>query len=520
MKYHLAHLFAERVREQPSGECLIQGLRRLTYEQVDAAATALAASMSGLGVELGDRVAVDLPNDPEWVITLLAAAKLGAVVVPLNPSLGYRELSYQLRHAEVCLIVASDAVGDVEYLELFDDLIAELPDLQYLILVAEEDFWYDDRVFQFSGMLVRGKRQVLPPVELDDGSSQAILYTSGTTGKPKGVVLTHENLVKTAVLTAEVLGQSERDRVLSAVPLFTIFGAHIAISTLVTGGALVLHDRFDPTQVLDLIESEGITICHGVPTMFHLLMRHPSFEGRDLSTVRTGIAAGSPVSADLVRRIRGWNNVQIAYGLTETAPTVTITRDSDPPETRDTTVGRPLDGVEVKVGDVTTGALHGPEAVGELVVRGFNVMSGYYRMPSETKRSLTEEGFFKTGDLAVIDENGFVTIVGRSKEMIIRGGYNIFPRELEDILRTHPGVDDACIVGVPNEVLGELICACVVPVEGAIITGDELKEFCRDQLADYKVPDMVRFFDVLPTTASGKIRRNELTRVVDLELTN
>ncbi|MFQ5704815.1 MAG: class I adenylate-forming enzyme family protein [Gemmatimonadales bacterium] len=520
MTYHLAHLFARRLKQQPDRECLIQGPRRLTYEQVDTAASALAASMSGLGVEAGDRVAVDLPNEPEWVITLLAAAKLGAVVVPLNPSLGYRELSYQLRHAEVCLAVASETVGDVEYLELFDDLISELPDLQYLILVAEEDFWYDDRVFQFSGMVARRKKQVVGPTDLDERTPLAILYTSGTTGKPKGVVLSHENLTRTAALTAEVLGQSAADRVLGVVPLFTVFGAHVAIGTLITGGTLVLQSRFEPSPVLDLVESESITICHGVPTMFHLLMRHESFERRDLSSIRTGIVAGSPVSAELVRSIRRWNDVQIAYGLTETGPTVTITRNDDPPEAREQTVGRPLEGVEVKVVDVKTGTLHGPEAVGELAVKGPNVMSGYYRMPAETRRTFTDEGFFLTGDLAAIDERGFVTIVGRSKEMIIRGGYNIFPRELEDLLRTHPAVDDACVVGVPNEVLGELICACVVPVEGAIVTGDELKEFCREHLADYKIPDLVRFFDSLPTTDGGKIKRSELMRLVVLELSN
>jgi fatty-acyl-CoA synthase len=224
------------------------------------------------------------------------------------------------------------------------------------------------------------------------------------------------------------------------------------------------------------------------------------------------------VTVELVRRIRQWNDVQIAYGLTETGPTVTITRDSDPPELRERTVGRPLGGVEVAVVDAKTGDLHGPEAAGELAVRGPNVMAGYYRMPSETRRSFTDQGFFLTGDLAVVDEGGYVTIVGRRNEIIIRGGYNIVPRELEDLLRTHPAVDDACIIGVPDAILGELVCACVIPVEGAIVRGEELREFCRDQVADYKVPDLVRFFDIFPMTASGKVKRRELAHVVGLEL--
>jgi fatty-acyl-CoA synthase len=247
-------------------------------------------------------------------------------------------------------------------------------------------------------------------------------------------------------------------------------------------------------------------------------MNDPSFEGRNLSTVRTGIVAGSPVSVDLVRRIRQWNDVQIAYGLTETGPTVTVTRFDDPADVREQSVGRPIEGVEVRVADPNDGSLHGAEAVGELAVRGPNVMAGYHRMPSETKRSFTAEGFFLTGDLAMIGEHGHVAIVGRSKEMIIRGGYNVFPRELEDVLRTHPGVDDACVIGVPNELLGELICACVIPVEGAIVTGDELREYCQEQLPDYKVPDRVRFFDTFPLTGSGKVKRRELAQVVGLEL--
>ena len=517
--YRLADLFAQRVKQHPSRECLVQDSRRLTYEQVDADAAALATALRDLGIEAGDRIAVDLPNQPEWIVAMLAAARLGAVVVPLNPFLGYRELKYQLRHAEASLAVAVESLGELDYVEVFDDLIAELPDLQYLVLVGEDDFWYDDRVFQFGNLVKRGRRRQGQLTNLDPESGPlAILYTSGTTGKPKGVVLTHRNLVQDALLTAAVLGLSESDRVLAAVPLFTIFGVHVVIMTLLKGGTLVLQEKFDTAQSMELVESEGITVLHGVPTMFELLMRDRSFGSRRLATLRTGIVAGSPVSEDLVRRIREWCQVQIAYGLTETGPTVTITRDEDPSELRATTVGRSLDGVEVRVVDVKTGDLHGPEAVGELAVRGPNVMAGYYRMPTETGRSFTKEGFFLTGDLAIIDERGYVTILGRRSEVIIRGGYNIFPRELEDILRTHPAVDDACVIGVPNAILGELICACVIPVEGAIITGDELRDFFRDQVADYKIPDLVRFFDAFPMTGSGKVKRRELAQVVGLEL--
>lgn len=518
--YHLAEAFAQQVAREGARECLVSATRRMTYAQVDGEAAALAAALRELGLAEGQRIAIDLPNGPEWVVTLLGAARLGAVVVPVNPSVGYHELKYQLRHAEAVIALAAQSAGELDYLETFEELFADLPDLRYLVTVGPDEMSYDDRIYQLADLLARGRRQAPPPAVVRDPAAAplALIYTSGTMGKPKGVVLTHRNLVQTALLTSQVLGLRPDDRVWSSVPLFTVFGTHVVLGTLLSGSTLMLQDRFEPGAALDLIQRERATVVHGVPTMFQLLMRDASFGSRDLSTVRTGIVAGSPVSADLVQRIRRWNDVQIAYGLTETGPTITITRPDDDAESRTQTVGRPLPGVEVRVVDVTNGALHGPEAVGELAVRGPNVMAGYHRMPTETRRSFTAEGFFLTGDLAIVDERGYVTIVGRRKETIIRGGYSIYPRELEDIFRTHPAVDDACVVGVPHEILGELVCACVVPVEGAIVTGDELKAYARDHVAGNKVPDLVRFFDAFPLTGSGKVKRRELAQVVGLEL--
>jgi fatty-acyl-CoA synthase len=315
-----------------------------------------------------------------------------------------------------------------------------------------------------------------------------------------------------------VLQLQGTDRVLGAVPQFTVFGMHVLLGTLISGATLVLEPSFVPAATLRLIESERVTVCHGVPTMFQLLMRDPSFGSRNLSSVRTGIVAGSPVSPDLVRQIRRWNDVQIAYGLTEAGPTVAITRPDDPLDRRERTVGRPIADVQVRVVDVKSGDVPAGAVSGELAVKGPNVMVGYHRMPLETKRSFTDDGYFLTGDLVTLDDEGYVTIVGRRQEVIIRGGRKIFPRGLEDVLRTHPAVDDVCVVGIPHEVMGELVCACVVPVEGAIITGEELKAFCRDQMADDKTPDLVRFFDAFPVTGSGKVRRRELAQVVELEL--
>jgi len=399
-------------------------------------------------------------------------------------------------------------------------LIAELPDLQYLVTVGKEELWYDDRIFQFEDLVSSGEgRGYREPASLTDDSDLALIYTSGTMGKPKGVRLSHRTVVETAVRTGEAVEIDPADRVLVAVPLFAVFGFSVAVGTLAAGATLVLQEEFDATGAIRLLAEERVTVLHGVPTMYHLLMREPTFDPARFPNLRTGIVAGSPVSEELVRRVRRWCDVQIAYGLTETGPTVSVTRFSDAPEKRLATVGRPLPGVQVKAVDFVTGALHGPEAVGEIAVRGPNVMRGYARMPAETARSFTPEGFFLTGDLGIIDEDGYLRVVGRTKETILRGGYQIYPREVEDQLRAHPAVDDVCVIGVPHDILGELVCACIVPVEGAVITGDEVKDFARDTMADYKIPDLVRFFDAFPMTGSGKVKRRELERTVALDHT-
>jgi fatty-acyl-CoA synthase len=515
---HLAALFAQQAKAHPDRELLVFGSRRMTYAQVERDTLALSQALARLGVGRGDRLAVDLPNWPEWVVAFLAAAYRGVVLVPLSPSLSLHELKYQLRQAEVRAVIVAEAHEGVDYVELYDEVLPDLPDLRAIALVGDSDRWLDDRVYRFADLVAKVPAEAPAPASDDPANPLAILYTSGTMGKPKGVALSHRNIVMTARAAADALRHTGDDRVLGGVPLFTIFGVHVVAVTLAAGATLVLQERFDASGALDLIRRERLTVVHGVPTMYELLMRHPSFKEQRPTTCRTGIVAGSPVSPELARRIRQWCDVQIAYGLTETGPTVTITRFEDGPERRTQTVGRPIPGVEARVVDLKSGALHGPEAVGELVVKGPNVMQGYYRMPGETARSFSPEGYFLTGDLAIVDDEGYVRIVGRRNEEIVRGGYQIHPRELEDFLRTHPAVHDACVVGIPNETLGELICACVVATEGSIVTGDELKDFCREAVADYKVPDLVRFFDAFPLTGSGKVKRRELAQVVALEL--
>ena len=515
--WSLAPLVEQRAQEHPTRVLATNGERTWTYQQVDTDASSLAAAFSELGLGTGDRIAVNLPNGVEWIIATLAAAKLGAVVVPVSPQLSMHELRYQLRHAEASAVVTIEKWDGVDFLQRFEELLGDLPDLQYVVTVGDEDLWYDDRIFQFEDLVSSGAGRPVPrPAVYDETADLAVMYTSGTMGKPKGVPLSHRALVENAVRVAELLEISPDDRVLGAVPFFAIFGFGVMLGTMARGATIVLQPSFDPARALALIADAKVTVLHGVPTQYHLLMREEAFNPSRLTSLRAGVIAGSSVDEALVRRVRRWCDVLVAYGLTETGPVVTITRFADNDDRRLSTVGCALPGVDIMAMDLMTGVLHGPEAVGEIAVRGSNLMRGYLRMPAETAKVMTPDGFFLTGDLGIIDEDGYVKIVGRRLETISRGGMQLYPRELEDRLRAHPAVDDVCVIGVPHDVMGELVCACIVPVEGAVITGGEIKQFAQQTMAADKVPDFVRFFDVFPMTGSGKVRRRELARAIAL----
>ena len=510
---HLADVFAAAVSRGPDKPFLIFGPRRLSYAQVDREAESLAAALQSMGVRPGDRVATLLPNRPEAIITLLAASRVGAAVVPINPSLAYHELHYQLRQAGVPVVVAVTAWEGRDHMEWFEDLLADMPELGHVVAVGDDDAWLEDRIVAYADLVQRGGTPKAPATR-DADDLLAVLYTSGTSGKPKGVCQSHRALVGNARETAETLDVAPGDVALLAVPHFAIFGVSIILGAVVTGTALVLQESFTPDAAVRLMAQHGVTLCHGVPTMFALLLRETAFDKAHLPALRSGIIAGSPVPPDLVRQVRAVCNVEIAYGLTETGPTVTLTRLGDRHELRQASVGRVLHGVEVRIVDLGEGTLHGAEAVGELAVKSPWMMAGYDRMPVETRRVLSADGFFLTGDLAMLDADGFVRIVGRRKETIIRGGFNVHPREVEDVMRGHPAVEDVCVIGMPHDVLGEQICACVVPVEGATVRSEDLIVFARDGMADYKVPDLVRFVDSFPLNAGGKVQRRELARIL------
>ncbi|MEQ9399225.1 MAG: class I adenylate-forming enzyme family protein [Longimicrobiales bacterium] len=516
----VAAALATRATTDPERVFLRGADRPLGYGEVDSRAESLAAALAHLGVEEGDRVALLLPACPEFVTTLFAVAKLGAVAVPLNPRLTTSDLHYMLRHSEAVCVVTVERSYGIEYLEVFEDLLVSLPDLQYLVTVGDEDLWYDDRIFQFEDLLSAGAGRDYPAPDVDPASDCfAIVYTSGTTGKPKGVELSHANLVATAAASAEALGLTPDDTVVGISSLFHVFAlVQGLLGTLWGGASLVLQDEAEAGPTLDLIEAHRATVHFGVPTLFVQSAAEQEGSPRDLSSLRLAVVAGAPVNDELVTRLRSTlcPDVRIAYSLTEASSTVCVPGAADAEQKKAYTVGRPLRGTELRILE-EDGSLLPEESVGEIALKGPGVMLGYYRQPRETREAFDANGFLRTGDLGMVDEGGYVHLVGRRKDVIIRSGFNVYPREVESRLEAHPAVQEAVIVGMPDPLLGEAICACIVPIEGAIVTDPELVDWCRETLAESKVPDQVRFFDSFPRTGTGKTRRVELARLIQSE---
>ena len=488
----------------------------LTYGQVESDAEALAAALSELGLSAGDRLALLLTPRPEFAVATFAAAKLGLTLVPLSPRLTSAELQYALRHSgAACAVTLENAPGR-DYLHLFEELMPQLPELRHLVTVGEQELWHDDRIFQFEDLVSSGAGRDFSAAEADaSGDRFALVYTSGTMGKPKGVELSHANLLAAAAGTADAIGLGSSDRVVGVSALSHVFGLGPGLlGTLLAGASLVLREVSDARTTLADIVRHRATVHYGIPTLFVSELAELDARSRDLSSLRVAVVAGAPVADDLVRRLETRLGVPVttAYSLTEAASTVSASRRDDPPAARWFTVGRPIDGTTVRVLE-TDGSELPVESVGEIAVRGPGVMLGYYRQPRETAASFDEDGFFLTGDLGLVDDAGFLHLVGRRKDVIIRSGFNVYPREVEARIEAHPAVQEVAVVGVPDSLLGEAICACVVPVEGAIVTAPEIVEWSREVLAADKVPDLVRFVDELPRTDTGQVRRADLGRV-------
>ena len=488
----------------------------LSYGEVDDQATALAASLANLGVGTGDRIAVVLPAWPEFAVTVFAAARLGAVLVPLNPRATRPELRYMLRHSgAVCAVSAEDAYG-IDFLQCFEDFLVELPELQHLVTVGEEDLWYDDRIFQWEDLVSAGRGREFTATPANPDDPFAILYTSGTTGKPKGVELSHRNLLHAAGATTDAAGIAPGDVVVGVSALHHVFGLGPGLLGTALGGAsLVLQGDAEGAETLELAERHAATVLYGVPTLFATVLRAIDHGVGAPRSIRLCLASGAPAGDALARRIEASFGVPmiIAYSLTEAASTLAVGRPEDPPGKRLFTVGQPIGDTVVRVTD-DDGAALPPESVGEIRVRGPGVMRGYHRQPRETAASLDADGFLCTGDLGMVDEEGYVHLLGRREDVVMRGGVNVHPREVEDRLMAHPAIDRAVVVGVSDEILGEAICACVVRVEGGVVTEKEVREWSAATLAEYKVPDLVSFIEKFPLTESGKVWRQELARRV------
>jgi len=524
----LTAALAQRATLDPERVFLLSGGGRTTFGETDSQAEAMAAALHGLGVEAGDRVALLLPPCPEFAVALFAAAKIGAVVVPLNPRLPGPELRYLLRHSEAVAAVTIETFEGVDYLQLFEGLFPQLPALKYLVTVGKEDLWYDDRIFQYEDLLSAGQGRDYPAAPAVEGEPEdavvGLLYTSGTTGKPKGVLLTHANLIRIAAAAVARLDIRETDRIAGISALFHVFGlGQGLVGSVLAGSTLVLDPSTDGPATLDLIEMHRATVQYGTPTLYETQLLEQEARPRDLSSLRLALVSGAPVSGGLPARIESATGatVVLGYSVTEAGALVSVTPPDAPEAVRHFTVGLPLEGVEIRI--VPDASVPDPEgddehlpseSVGEIGVRGTGMMDGYYRQPRLTSRSLGHEGYFLTGDLGMLDEEGCLHLVGRHRDVILRAGHNVHPREVENRLGMHPAVLDVAVVGLPDAILGETICACVVPVEGAIVTEDELKEWCRATLADHRVPDLVRLFDAFPMTGTGKVRRVEVARML------
>jgi acyl-CoA synthetase (AMP-forming)/AMP-acid ligase II len=507
---------ATRATSDPGAAYLRFGHDVLSYGRVEADAEALAAALSELGLAAGDRLALVLTPRPEFAIATFAAAKLGLTIVPLSPRLTSAELQYALRHSgAACAVTLENALG-TDYLHLFEDLMPQLPDLRHLVTVGEQELWHDDRIFQFEDLISSGSGRDYAAADPDARDDRfALVYTSGTMGKPKGVELSHANLLAAAAGTADAIALRPDDRVVGVSALSHVFGLGPGlVGTLLAGASLVLREESAAKTTLDDVERHRATVHYGIPTLFVAELAELEFRARELSSLRVAVIAGAPVSDELVRRLESKLGVAVttAYSLTETASTVSAARPDDPAEARRFTVGRPIEGTTVRVLE-SDGSELPVESVGEIAVKGPGVMLGYYRQPRDTAAAFDRDGFFLTGDLGLLDDAGFLHLVGRRKDVIIRSGFNVYPREVEARVEAHPAVQEVAVVGVSDSLLGEAICACVVPVEGAIVTAPEIVEWCREVFAADKVPDLVRFVDELPRTDTGQVRRVDLSRV-------
>ena len=510
---------------------------RWTYAEFKERIDALAAGLLKLGIEPGERVGVWGPNSSEWVLTQMATAKIGAILVNINPAYRLYELEYAMNKSGCRAIVSAEQFKTSKYLEMLYALAPELetcepgrlkskklPDLEIVIRMGDTK---SSGMFSFADICEAGgaeerarleelKRELRP----DDPIN--IQFTSGTTGNPKGATLTHCNILNNGYLTGAGMRLKSTDRLCVPVPLYHCFGMVLGNLACFSHGATVVYpsEVFDPLSTLQAVEAERCTALHGVPTMFVTELAHPDFEQFDLSTLRTGVMAGAPCPVDVMKRVisdMNMKHILIGYGQTEVSPINHLTLPDDPIEKRVETVGRAVPWIEIKLVD-DDGRVVPVGEKGEVCTRGYSVMLGYWNDEEQTSETIDEARWLHSGDLGVMDEEGYLRIVGRIKDMIIRGGENIYPREVEEFLYTHPKIKEVQVFGIPDARMGEEVCAWVQTEEGETLTEDDVKAFCQGQITHFKIPKHIRFVDEYPMTVTGKIQKFKMSEMMAEEL--
>ncbi|AXE99985.1 AMP-binding protein [Paraburkholderia hospita] len=516
---------ARRFPERPAVVFREQEIR-WSWQEFQQEVDILASGLLELGIQKGDRVGIWSPNRVEWLMTQFATARIGAVLVNINPAYRLAELEYALNKVGCKAIISAEKFKSSMYLQMLQELAPELasatpgdlraarlPDLRIVIRMCDTE---TPGMLTFSDVIERGRTAFDPArldaigATLDANDPINIQFTSGTTGNPKGATLTHRNVVNNARYIAMAMRLTEQDSLCIPVPLYHCFGMVLAVLACVSVGAAMVFpgEAFDPGATLKAVAEEKCTALHGVPTMFIAELDHPDFAIFDLSRLRTGIMAGSPCPIETMKRVVSQMHlaeITIAYGMTETSPVSFQSSTTDPLDKRTTTVGRIQPHLEVKVVD-PLGKIVPVGETGELCTRGYSVMDGYWGDEAKTRESVVD-GWMHTGDLATIDAEGYCNIVGRLKDMLIRGGENIYPREIEEFLFRHPKIQSAQVFGVPDSKYGEEVCAWIVARAGEHLTAEDVQEFCRGQIAHYKIPKYIRFVDELPMTVTGKVQK-------------
>jgi fatty-acyl-CoA synthase len=493
----------EALVDRPAG-------RRWTYAELAADVDALALGLIDLGIAKGDRVGIWAPNCAEWTLTQYATAKIGAILVNINPAYRTRELEFVLNQSGATLLVAAQRLKTSDYAGMIAEVRPRCAGLETVVLLGTP---------QWQALLDTGRgldRAVLDAIELDTDDPINIQYTSGTTGFPKGATLSHHNILNNGFFVGELCNYTEADRICIPVPFYHCFGMVMGNLGATSHGACMVipAPSFDPVATLEAVQAERCTSLYGVPTMFIAELSVPDFDAYDLSSLRTGIMAGSPCPVEVMKQVierMGMAEVGICYGMTETSPVSTQTRADDSLDRRVSTVGRVGPHLEVKVVAPETGRTVPRGTPGELCTRGYSVMIGYWNQPDRTAEAVDAAHWMHTGDLAVMDADGYLAITGRIKDMVIRGGENIYPREIEEFLYTHPDILDAQVIGVPDTKYGEELMVWVRLRAGVRdLTADSLREFCTGQLAHYKIPRYVHVVDEFPMTVTGKVRKIEM----------